>query len=128
MNDLPSELRFKPTPLVAITGASLELYQMLEKAISVVTIEAQRSAPIFRLQLLAPKDITIPPRNDKERPVDYTPEGILPTGWFNAVLKRIPASFVHVVEWDAADFKTKEYEHCNSIDMLRYVHNLKHPQ
>jgi hypothetical protein len=121
MNELPAELRFKPTPLVAITGASLELYQMLEKAVSVVTIEAQRSGPIFRFLYSAPKDIVIPPRNDKDRPVDYTPEGILPTGWFNAVIKRIPSALVHIVEWDAPDFKSKEYEHCNSIDILRSI-------
>jgi hypothetical protein len=120
MNDFPHELRYKPTPLVAISGASSDFFQTVEKAVSAVTIEARLVSPIFRLISVIPKDLNIPPRNDKERTVDYTAEGILPTGWFNAVTRRIPCTFVHVVEWDASDFKSREYEHYSSVDMIRY--------
>jgi len=121
MNDFPIELRYKPTPLVAISGASPEFVQSVERATSAVLVEAKRNTPIFRYISVFPKELVIPPRNEKERTADYAPEGILPTGWFTALCYKIPCAVVHIVEWDASDFKSREYEHFSSIDTLRYV-------
>lgn len=121
MNDFPPELRFKPTPLVALSGASKDLYSVIENATSTTVQEAQRACPIFRYQSIIAKDFAVPARNDKEKPLDYIPEGILPTGWFTSVAHKIPCAVVHLVEYDAPDFKIREHEHCANIETLRFV-------
>lgn len=121
MNDIPQELRFKPTPLVALAGASPDFYHTIEKSTSTTLVEAKKLTPIFRYLPIVPKDFTIPPRNEAERNATYVADGMLPTGWFTAICHRIPCAIVYVVEFDAADFKAREYEHFGNIDILRYV-------
>lgn len=121
MNDIPQELRFKPTPLVAIAGATPDIYQTIDKSTSTAVVEAKKSNPIFRFLPIVPKDFIIPPRNEAEKNATYNPDGILPTGWFSAICHRIPCAIVYIVEFDASDFKAREYEHFGSIDLLRYV-------
>jgi hypothetical protein len=121
MDGFPLELRYKPTPLVAVAGAPKDFIVAVEKATSTVTIEAQRSCPIFRFLSTSPKELIIPPRNDKDKPLDYIPEGILPAGWITALSHKIPCAILYVVEWDAHDFKAREYEHFAALDSIRYV-------
>lgn len=126
MNDYPPELRYKPIPLVAVSGASREFLTALEKATSATVVEAQRSCPIFTYTSITSKEFSVPPRNDKEKTADYQPEGIIPTGWLNAFLHRIPCAIIHVVEWDAPDAKSREFEHYATIDALRCVMFIGH--
>lgn len=124
MNELPPELRYKPTPLVALVGGSSEITSAIEKGTSTFVQESVRSVPIFRYLILPAKECNIPPRSDKDKPLDYQPEGILASGWLLAVSHKIPACVVYIIDWDAPDWKIKEFDNYAAIDSLKYVPNI----
>jgi hypothetical protein len=125
MDEYPDEIRYRPTPLVALLGAQ-DLYSAIEKGIPLKKDQNNtREVPSIRLLSLDLKDGLPQPKdpNTRKNSHEYTrqPDGLLKANWMHRVVHRYPAVAAIFLDWDAPDWKTREPEIFTIIDNLRYV-------
>lgn len=151
MEEYPDEIRIRPVPLVAFMGAGAELASAIERSLPLTKRHPSDpvNLPPFRIasfelreplpaqkrsasgssassttgsNLSAPvADASRPRVSQDHSSLTQQPAGILKANWMMKVRTRRFAAVVAFIDWDAADFKTREPEIYSAIDALKYV-------
>ena len=117
----PEDLSHRPRPLIFLVGLDKTGKDVHKRIFEAFTVHRSTKRPHLNYQSV-PAAHVYPPRPKQRLNYEgYTPEGIIPVGWVNKHLHKLPAAVVlfHELDWDSEEYEQKQAECVSRISCLR---------